>query len=265
MTKKGLINRGDSYSSKGSLSSTGSLKRRERIPSDNSETSVTTTCSGTSSQNTGYYRIAVFGRSGVGKQSLVNQLMTSDYVGGLGSLQDLSNNEKCVSVLLDGEESTLEFRDLLHEKESISQIPADAYVIVFSVDDKRSFCDARDTVTYLRNDLGSDRAIVLVANKIDLVRKRQVTAADAKTVAVAYNCKYIETSATLNHQVDELLVCVLRQIRLLLDPSICSSSLNKPIKNDKKHSGLRKSKGFLSRFFRKNATDSRSCDNLFEL
>ena len=37
---------------------------------------------------------------------------------------------------------------------------------------------------------------------------------DAKSMASSYNCKYTETSAALNHNVDELLVGVLTQIRL---------------------------------------------------
>ena len=40
--------------------------------------------------------------------------------------------------------------------------------------------------------------------------------ADAKTVAKAYDCKYTETSGALNHNVDELLVGILKQIRLKL-------------------------------------------------
>ena len=38
--------------------------------------------------------------------------------------------------------------------------------------------------------------------------------ADAKTVASSFDCKYTETSGALNHNVDELLVGILKQIRL---------------------------------------------------
>lgn len=37
---------------------------------------------------------------------------------------------------------------------------------------------------------------------------------DAKAIASSYDCKYAETSASLNHNVDELLVGILTQIRL---------------------------------------------------
>ena len=42
---------------------------------------------------------------------------------------------------------------------------------------------------------------------------------DACVLADKYNCKYIETSAELGHQTDELLVGMLRQIRLKLSTS----------------------------------------------
>ena len=51
----------------------------------------------------------------------------------------------------------------------------DAYVVVFAINDHDSFDTAQQLVRYLRVDYGTDRAILLVANKIDLVRKRKVT------------------------------------------------------------------------------------------
>lgn len=37
---------------------------------------------------------------------------------------------------------------------------------------------------------------------------------EAKSLATSFDCKYTETSASLNHNVDELLVGILTQIRL---------------------------------------------------
>ena len=43
---------------------------------------------------------------------------------------------------------------------------------------------------------------------------------DAKAVANTYKSKYTETSAALNHNVDELLVGILTQIRLKLQTQV---------------------------------------------
>ncbi len=44
--------------------------------------------------------------------------------------------------------------------------------------------------------------------------KHERSVSEGKTMAVRYDSKYIEVSAVLNHKVDELLVGILRQIRL---------------------------------------------------
>ena len=56
-----------------------------------------------------------------------------------------------------------------------------------------------------------------MGNKVDLERSRQVTAEEGKDLANCYDAKFIETSAGLEHNVDELLVGVLKQILLRLE------------------------------------------------
>ena len=53
-------------------------------------------------------------------------------------------------------------------------INVDAYVVVFSITDGSTYQYATQLLKYLRNDLGTDRTIFVVANKTDLVRKRAV-------------------------------------------------------------------------------------------
>ncbi|VVC95821.1 unnamed protein product [Leptidea sinapis] len=58
------------------------------------------------------------------------------------------------------------------------------------------------------------RPALLVANKIDLARSRAVSTQDGKCLACTYKAKFIEVSVGINHNVDELLVGILNQIRL---------------------------------------------------
>ena len=64
-------------------------------------------------------------------------------------------------------------------------LTADAYVIVYSVIDRQTFDAAVQNLYKLRHGLGSDRPIVLVGNKIDLVRKRKVKK-DGKSILSYY-------------------------------------------------------------------------------
>ena len=84
--------------------------------------------------------------------------------------------------------------------------------------------------------------------------------AAGKSLATQHDCKYIEISAGLNHKVDELLVGILRQIRLkrnLPGPSTLDQS-NKPIEEANREGP----KGIVGRLFRRNSRAFRSCDNL---
>ncbi len=111
----------------------------------------------------------------------------------------------------------------------------DALVIVYSVVDSDSLRSVEEILQYLwRSGSSNDKAVIMVGNKADLVRTRTVnitgitvitvngistkplTFTEAKSVATSYDCKYTETSGALNHNVDELLVGILKQIRLKL-------------------------------------------------
>ena len=52
-----------------------------------------------------------------------------------------------------------------------------------------------------------------MGNKVDLERSRQVVSVEGKELARSYDAKFIETSAGLKHNVDELLVGVLFNIQ----------------------------------------------------
>ena len=88
-------------------------------------------------------------------------------------------------------------------------------MVVYSIIDSESFRKAEEILQYLNTESGGNsRARILVANKSDLERSRQVTAEEGKELAHCYDAKFIETSAGLEHNVDELLVGVFKQILL---------------------------------------------------
>ena len=97
----------------------------------------------------------------------------------------------------------------------ISTYEPQACMVVYSIVDSESFRKAEEILQYLNTESGgSSRARILVGNKVDLERSRQVTAEEGKELAHCYDAKFIETSAGLEHNVDELLVGVLKQILL---------------------------------------------------
>ncbi|KAJ8321505.1 hypothetical protein KUTeg_000945 [Tegillarca granosa] len=261
ITSKGLVNKGDNFrrESNASILSTGSIKlddikpRKQRLQSSNSDDSGDVgSCA---SSLPGNYQVTVTGASDVGKTSLIKQFMTSEYVGIL-DVED-ADEMQTVSVHLDGEESTLEFVDVDNiEKENECNLYADAHLVVFAINSKATFDIAAENMKYIRETVGSDRPIILVANKVDLVRKRQVSAKEAKYIAEKYHSKYAETSVTLNHRVDDVLAGLLKQIHLKLNVDSQSSNENR------RSSITIKPKSFFYRFFKSDSI-VKNCDNLY--
>ncbi|XP_070191750.1 GTP-binding protein RAD-like [Littorina saxatilis] len=159
--------------------------------------------------------------------------------------------------MLDGEESMIEFT----EGPTVSQESNyDAYIIVFSVTDRSSFDVAAFLMRHLRVEVGTDRAIILVANKVDLVRQRRVTNSEARELATTFDGKYTETSAALNDHVDDLLVGTLSQIRFQLCPP--PTSFLTPPSSPKSKCRTPSPLSLFSRFVKYATRKSNSCDNL---
>ena len=112
--------------------------------------------------------------------------------------------------------------------------------------------------------------------------------AEGKNMATSYDCKFIETSVGINHNVDELLVGILTQIRLKLEnperardlfrKRSCSRKKNrnksplsgaatagshKPYRGSRTSTSL-KVKGLLGKVWARDSK-SKSCENLHVL
>ncbi|XP_012528480.1 uncharacterized protein LOC105832243 isoform X2 [Monomorium pharaonis] len=232
ITGKGVVNRGDSLKSRRSRSNNS-------VASSNSSTehltasypgsarnsaagSLASSRESSASQGPAPYRVLMLGAPAVGKSSLVSQFMTSEYLHAYDTSIDDESGEKTVSVLLAGEESELTFIDHpcaeMAPENCISTYEPHAYCVVYSVTDRPSVRVAEAVLQSLwRSDHVSARAVILVGNKVDLVRSRMVSTEEGKSMATSYDCKFIETSVGINHNVDELLVGLLTQIRLKLE------------------------------------------------
>ncbi|CRL06868.1 CLUMA_CG019466, isoform B [Clunio marinus] len=232
ITGKGIVNRGDSLKSRRS-------KSNNSVASSNSSTEHLTTAanvgdsartslassreSSTSAQGSQIpYRVLMLGSEKVGKSSLVSQFMTSEYLHAYDTSIDDDSGEKSVSVLLSGEESEMTFIDHAYNEMTpencLSSYDPHGFLVIYSSADKTSFSVAERILQALwTGENIAQKAVILVGNKADLARSRCVSSEEGKAMATAYDCKFIETSVGINHNVDELLVGLLTQIRLKLE------------------------------------------------
>ncbi|GJQ76474.1 hypothetical protein Trydic_g2186 [Trypoxylus dichotomus] len=194
ITGKGVVNRGDSLKSRRSRSNNSvasSNSSTEQLPgavSTAGSARTSASCSLASSRESSTsapgpmpYKVLMLGGPAVGKSSLVSQFMTSEYLHAYDTSIDDESGEKSVSVLLAGEESELIFIDFatadLSPDSCISKYnDPHAYCVVYSSADRSSLeCAERILQTLWTLDTISTKAVILVANKADLVRSRVVS------------------------------------------------------------------------------------------
>lgn len=268
ITANGVSNLGDSLKSRrsksiNSVTSCGtscSSTREARLLSSASQLSGIETEEETSNERVATYKVGMLGASGVGKTALTAQFTTSDYICAYDASLDEEYGQKSVSVMLDGQETELEIIDHPASEMSVESFCAtynpDVYVVVYSVVDRRSLKVAEETLLYLwKSDYMASRGVILVGNKVDLERKREVPSVVGRRLANSCGCKFIETSSGLAHHVDELLVGILAQIKL--NPQ---RDRNQATRRKKSKHHRRIFKHWLG-FKRK----TKSCENLFVL
>ncbi|XP_077192152.1 GTP-binding protein REM 1 [Paroedura picta] len=220
------------------------------------------------------YRVVLLGDPGVGKTSLVN-LFAGVPDKDLPEQQREDTYERTLSV--DGEETTLMVIDTWETEKRVPEEESwfhnycmqvgNAYVIVYSITDRGSFESASELRIQLRRTRQAENIpIILVGNKTDLVRCREVSVEEGRACAVVFDCKFIETSAALQHNVTELFEGVVRQIRLRRDSKEANARRMSLYK--RKESLTKKVRRFLDRLVARNSKKvalrvrSKSCHDL---
>ncbi|XP_055291355.1 GTP-binding protein REM 2 isoform X2 [Moschus berezovskii] len=131
-------------------------------------------------QKDGIFKVMLVGESGVGKSTLAGTF------GGLqgNSAHELENPEDTYErrIMVDKEEVTLVVYDIWEQGDAGGWLrdhclqTGDAFLIVFSVTDRRSFSKVPETLLRLRAGRPHhDLPVILVGNKSDLARSREVS------------------------------------------------------------------------------------------
>uniref|UniRef100_A0A3B5B443 RRAD and GEM like GTPase 2 n=1 Tax=Stegastes partitus TaxID=144197 RepID=A0A3B5B443_9TELE len=155
----------------------------------------------------GALRIVLLGQNGVGKSSLALSLAgQSDRS---LSIDSETQGYEC-TVTVDDEDSKVIIYD--NWKQDLSALQCDVCILVFSVTDRRSFHRTAQLRLLLRESQ-PQTPIILVGNKSDLVRSREISSEEAQSSAMMFDCIYLELSASLDHGTNELLEAAVRTAR----------------------------------------------------
>ncbi|XP_069163603.1 GTPase RhebL1 [Procambarus clarkii] len=162
--------------------------------------------------------MAILGATGVGKTALIHQFRTSECINAY-DCNPTDEKEQSVSILLNSQESEIVFVNVTtpedFQEEVSRAVPPDGWLIMYSITDKASFQRAGEELSTLhQHQLLRGRAVILVANKCELVRSRAVNVDDGRDLACSYGAKFMEISVGMNHKCDDLLVGILNQLRI---------------------------------------------------
>nr|AVV27012.1 Rheb2 [Rhabdomonas costata] len=165
------------------------------------------------SQDMKQRKIVVLGCAKVGKTALTQQFTEDRFMAEYYPTVDQTLYK---TVRVRGEDYHLSILDTAGQDDtSLFQprytIATDGYVVVFSIDDPVSFDIAK--LVYDRiHEFVVDAVIVLVGNKTDLDRERQITTEQGQALAQSWRCTYIECSAKKKENVNRIFQTILEQI-----------------------------------------------------
>ncbi|KAI3414004.1 hypothetical protein GPALN_011470 [Globodera pallida] len=170
-------------------------------------------------------RICLIGQSGSGKSSLIRRFISSEYRNVFAD--ELPDDATCetqncsVSINIGGHECDLNFTEC-DPQMACKQRDFHAYLLVYSIDRKTSFRVALRALEELR-EKHCPAPIILVGNKVDLERKRAVMENEVKNVVLTHDVPHFQVSVALNHDIDDLLVGIVAQIKEAFQMSISTN------------------------------------------
>ncbi|CAF1103296.1 unnamed protein product [Brachionus calyciflorus] len=161
------------------------------------------------------YKIILLGSGGVGKSALTQRFIHGSFSEGYDpTIEDCYqknievNNETCQLEILDtaGTEQFSSMRDVYIKS-------GDAFVIVYSINSISTFNDIQPIIDQITTIKDSDPApLIIVGNKCDLDDDREVTEDLGQLLAKNSHCSFIEASAKLDLNVNEIFYDLLRQL-----------------------------------------------------
>ncbi|KAJ5075861.1 ras-like protein [Anaeramoeba ignava] len=175
-------------------------------------------------------RIVVVGSGGVGKSALTLQFVHSKFIEVYEPTIEDSYRKQ---VSIDNKDHVLEILDTAGQEEySIIRDShlrsGDGFLLVFAVDKSQTL----EQIPKLKSQIArakefSNIPMLIVGNKIDLVKDRKVKKSTAKQLADSLDIPYLETSAKTKINVDEAFLQISRLILKFSDQNPSLSNLHK--------------------------------------
>ncbi|XP_077112855.1 GTP-binding protein Rit1 isoform X4 [Ranitomeya variabilis] len=135
--------------------------------------------------------------------------------GGVGKSEDAYK----IRIRIDDEPANLDILDTAGQAEFTAMRDqymraGEGFIICYSITDRRSFHEVREFKQLIyRVRRTDDTPVVLVGNKSDLSRLRQVSKDEGISLAREFSCPFFETSAAFRYYIDDIFHALVREIR----------------------------------------------------
>lgn len=161
------------------------------------------------------YKLVIVGAGGVGKSALTVQFVQNLFVEKYDPTIEDSYRKQ---VDIDGESCMLEILDTAGQEELTAMRDqymrsGHGFVLVYSITSTASFNDIADLRNQICRVKDSDSVpIVIVGNKCDLEKDRQVATDNGRSLANQFKCGFLEASAKEKINVNEVFYELVRTI-----------------------------------------------------
>jgi len=162
------------------------------------------------------YKIVILGDGGVGKSCLTIQFTQNHFV---REYDPTIENSYRKQITIDEEACILDILDTAGQEEY--SVMRDQYInsgqgfmLVYSITSKSTFkslADLREKILQVKDC--DHFPIVVVGNKCDLEKERQVSTQEGKELTTSWGCPFMEASAKSRTNVEEAFKAVVREIR----------------------------------------------------
>ncbi|EUB60753.1 GTP-binding protein REM [Echinococcus granulosus] len=165
------------------------------------------------------FKVQVVGSPSVGKSTICQRLASLNSEDSDDFNEDACEDLQTLSVkaTLNGKVFNVGFVETAMYAAEDAMECVDAFVVVYAIDDDSTFEFARRVLLVLRESVRENSlppaGFILVGNKSDLVRGREVPTDEGNQFAASQKAEFIEVSAVLDHKILELLFTIITHLR----------------------------------------------------
>jgi small GTP-binding protein len=180
-------------------------------------------------------KLILLGEANVGKSSIMNQMVNKNF--DLMYTTTIGVDFYIKNIIYDNLHYKLQIWDTAGQEKFANLInnyyrTASCAVVVFDITNYNSFKKVDKCIDAFNCHTDSERPIILVGNKVDLHRIRDVSVEEAMKKADEYNSVYLECSAKRDNNIQNIFteaICMVNKILVNTPPSVLNVKLKKNV------------------------------------